>query len=138
MRTGAQVLADILVNNGTRFVFHMPGESFLSAIDALNEHRDKVTAISCRNETGMAVMAEATGKLTGTAGICLSREVPARPMRAGCTYRFQDSRGMIMIAARRGSLKRTGRLLQYRGFPGHCVCADDEVGGACRSRPSSS
>ena len=119
MRTGAQILADILVNNGTRFVFHMPGESFLSAIDALGEYRDKVTAISCRNETGMAVMAEATGKLTGKPGICfVTRSPGATNACLGVHTAYQDSSPMIMIIGQAGQFEtERDAFLQYEDFP---------------------
>ena len=119
MRTGAQILADLLVNNGTRFVFHMPGESFLSAIDALHEYGDKVTAISCRNETGMAVMAEATGKLTGMPGICFVTRGPgATNACLGVHTALQDSSPMIMIVGQAGQFEtERDAFLQYQDFP---------------------
>lgn len=119
MRTGAQILADLLVNNGTRFVFHMPGESFLSAIDALHEYGDKVTAISCRNETGMAIMAEATGKLTGMPGICFVTRGPgATNACLGVHTAFQDSSPMIMIVGQAGQFEtERDAFLQYQDFP---------------------
>ena len=119
MRTGAQILADTLVNNNTRFVFHMPGESFLSAIDALNKYRETVTAISCRNETGMAVMAEATGKLTGMPGICFVTRGPgATNACLGVHTAFQDSSPMIMIVGQGGQFEtERDAFLQYQDFP---------------------
>ena len=119
MRTGAQILADLLVNNGTRFVFHMPGESFLSAIDALHEYGDKVTAISCRNETGMAIMAEATGKLTGVPGVCFVTRGPgATNACLGVHTAFQDSSPMIMIVGQAGQFEtERDAFLQYQDFP---------------------
>ena len=119
MKTGAQILADLLVTNGTRFVFHMPGESFLSAIDALNEYPDEVTAISCRNETGMAVMAEATGKLTGAPGVCFVTRGPgATNACLGVHTAFQDSSPMILIVGQAGQFEtERDAFLQYQDFP---------------------
>ena len=119
MKTGAQILADLLVSNGTRFVFHMPGESFLSAIDALNGYRDEVTAISCRNETGMAVMAEATGKLTGKPGVCfVTRSPGATNACLGVHTAFQDSSPMILIVGQAGQFEtERDAFLQYQDFP---------------------
>ena len=119
MRTGAQILADTLVNNNTRFIFHMPGESFLSAIDALNKYRENVTAISCRNETGMAVMAEAAGKLTGMPGICFVTRGPgATNACLGVHTAFQDSSPMIMIVGQGGQFEtERDAFLQYQDFP---------------------
>src|SRR5665213_153541 len=65
-RTAAQVLVDQLVIQGVRHVFCVPGESYLSVLDALVD-RDIVVTV-CRNEGGAAMMAEAHGKATGRPG----------------------------------------------------------------------
>ena len=71
-RNGGQILMQQLRIHGTRRIFMIPGESYLPCIDALNEHRDAIEPIVCRQESGAAYMAEAYGKLTGEPGVCLS------------------------------------------------------------------
>ncbi|MBT7951143.1 MAG: thiamine pyrophosphate-binding protein [Gammaproteobacteria bacterium] len=119
MRTGAQILADILVKNDSRFVFHMPGESFLIAIDALHQHAGKITAIACRNETGMAIMAEATGKLTDKPGICFVTRGPGGTnVGLGMHTALQDSSPMILFVGQAGRFEtERDTFLAYQDFP---------------------
>jgi len=118
-RTGAQILADILAINGTRFVFHMPGESFLHAIDALHKYDDEITAISCRNETGMSIMAEATGKLTGSPGVCFVTRGPgATNTGLGMHTAYQDSSPMILFVGQAGQFEtERDTFLQFQDIP---------------------
>ena len=74
MRHGGQILADQLRLHGVRRVFSVPGESFLAALDGLLEVG--IPNIVCRHEGGAAMMAEATGKLTGEPGICFVTRGP--------------------------------------------------------------
>ena len=64
MRTGGKILIDQLVGEGCRTLFTVPGESFIAALDALFDE-PAIRTIVCRHEGGAAMMAEATGKLTG-------------------------------------------------------------------------
>ena len=118
-RTGAQILADTLAINATKYVFHMPGESFLAALDALHKYDDEISAISCRNETGMAVMAEASGKLTGQPGICFVTRGPgATNVGLGLHTAFQDSSPMILFVGQAGRYEsERDNFLQYQDFP---------------------
>jgi acetolactate synthase I/II/III large subunit len=118
-RTGAQILADTLAINETKFVFHMPGESFLPALDALHKYGDEISAISCRNETGMAVMAEASGKLTSQPGICFVTRGPgATNVGLGLHTAFQDSSPMILFVGQAGQFEsERDNFLQYQDFP---------------------
>ena len=67
MRTGGKILIDQLVGEGCSTLFTVPGESFIAALDALFDAAS-IRTIVCRHEGGAAMMAEATGKLTGDAG----------------------------------------------------------------------
>ena len=67
-RTGAQLLVDALRIQGVDTVFCVPGESFLSVLDALRDAKDEIRLIVCRHEGAAANMAEAQGKLKGTPG----------------------------------------------------------------------
>ena len=69
MRTGGRILVDQLELNGVDLAFCLPGESFLSVLDALYD--SSVRLVSCRHEQGAANAAEAYGKLTGRPGVCL-------------------------------------------------------------------
>jgi acetolactate synthase-1/2/3 large subunit len=96
-RTAAQVLVDQLIIHGVRHVFCVPGESYLSVLDALIE-RD-ITVTVCRQEGGAAMMAEAVGKATGQPGVCFVTRGPGATNAAhGVHIARQGSTPMILFA----------------------------------------
>jgi len=66
----SDLIMQCLENEGVRYVFGLPGEEILDILDSLADSR--VTFIPTRHEQGAAFMADAYGRLTGTAGVCLS------------------------------------------------------------------
>ncbi len=97
-RTGARHLVDALLAQGVERVFCVPGESYLSVLDALYDVRDQIELIVCRNETGASAMAEAHGKLTGRPGICMVTRGPgAAQAMIGVHTARQDSTPMILF-----------------------------------------
>lgn len=97
MRTGGQILVDLLAAEGVRHVFTVPGESFLDVLDAMHGRAD-ITPIVTRNESGAAMMAEATGKLTGQAGVALVTRGPgAANALAGVYIAHIDRSPMLLI-----------------------------------------
>ena len=74
-RRGADVLVDQLRTHGVDRVFAVPGESYLAVLDALYDARE-IQVIVGRQEGGVAMMAEANGKLTGRPGICFVTRGP--------------------------------------------------------------
>jgi acetolactate synthase-1/2/3 large subunit len=97
-RTGSEILADALKNNGVDLIYHVPGESFISVLDALKRHHGDIRQVSCRHEGGMAVMAEAYGKLSGRPGIAfVTRSPGATNAASGIHTAFQDSSPMILF-----------------------------------------
>jgi len=63
-RTGGQILVDQLRINGCDRIFTVPGESFLAVLDALHD-TPEIAVTVCRQEGGVAYMADADGKMTG-------------------------------------------------------------------------
>src|ERR1700692_289655 len=95
-RTAAEVLVDQLIINGISHVFCVPGESYLSVLDAFHDRSLAVTV--CRQEGGAAMMAEAVGKATGRPGICfVTRGAGATDAAAGIHIAQQDSTPLIMF-----------------------------------------
>lgn len=112
MRTGAEILADELALNGAGIVYHVPGESFLVALDALSTRHPDIRTISCRHENGAAQMAEAHGKLTGRPGVAfVTRSPGATNAVNGVHTAFQDSSPMVLIV---GQVKRS--ILEREAF----------------------
>ncbi len=98
MRTGGRILIDALCRHGVDTVFCVPGESYLAALDALYDVRDKIKLIVCRHEGGAAYMAEAYGKMTGRPGICFVTRGPgASNATIGIHTAFQDSTPMLLF-----------------------------------------
>lgn len=96
MRHGGRILIDQLAAHGVERVFSVPGESFLAALDAL--HDSGIRNVVCRHEGGAAMMAEATGKLTGRPGVAFVTRGPgACNASSGVHVARQDSTPMILF-----------------------------------------
>ncbi|SMX39896.1 thiamine pyrophosphate-binding protein [Octadecabacter ascidiaceicola] len=95
-RHGGQILVDQLVKFGVRRVFSVPGESFLAALDGLYDVG--IDNIVCRQEGGVAMMAEAYGKLTGQPGVAFVTRGPgATNASAGIHIAQQDSTPLVLF-----------------------------------------
>src|SRR5438309_8003690 len=93
----AQLLVRCLENEGVRHVFGIPGEETLD----LNEALDSSTAIEfvpVRHEQGGAFMADAYGRLTGRAGVCLGTLGPgATNLVTGMADAFLDRAPLVAL-----------------------------------------
>jgi acetolactate synthase-1/2/3 large subunit len=105
-RTGGQILVDQLKIQGCDRIFTVPGESFLAVLDALHD-ASEIQTIVCRQEGGVAYMADADGKMTGRPGVAFVTRGPgATNASAGVHVAFQDSTPMILFV---GDLDRADR-----------------------------
>lgn len=96
MPRAADVLVDLLQKHAVTRVFCVPGESYLSVLDALAEA--SIEVIACRHEAGAANMAEAHAKLTGEVGICLVTRGPgAAHASVGVHTARQDSTPLLLF-----------------------------------------
>ena len=96
MKTGGQHVVEGLIANGVDRLFCVPGESYLAVLDALVD--SKIDVITCRQEGGAAMMADAHAKLTGKTGICFVTRGPgATNASAGVHVASQDSTPMILF-----------------------------------------
>jgi len=96
MRHGGGIVVDQLAIRGVERVFSVPGESFLAVLDGL--HDSGIGNVVCRHEGGAAMMAEATGKLTGRPGVAFVTRGPgASNAAAGVHVARQDSTPMILF-----------------------------------------
>lgn len=97
MRHGGHSLIDQLEALGVERVFTVPGESFLAALDALRESLT-IRTIVCRHEGGAAMMADATGKLTGRPGVCFVTRGPgAANAVSGVYVAHQDQTPLVLF-----------------------------------------
>jgi acetolactate synthase-1/2/3 large subunit len=96
-RTGGRILVDQLRIQGCDRIFTVPGESFLAVLDALHD-TPEIHVVTCRQEGGVAYMADADGKMTGRPGIAFVTRGPgATNASAGIHVAFQDSTPMILF-----------------------------------------
>jgi len=96
-RTGARLLVDQLRIHGADTIFAVPGESYLAVLDALYD-APSLKLVTCRQEGGAAMMAEAYGKLAGRPGICMVTRGPgAANASAGLHVARQDSTPLILF-----------------------------------------
>ena len=111
MRHGGQILVDQLQIQGVERVFCIPGESYLAALDGL--YGSKIDVIVGRQEGGVAIMAEAHGKLTGQPGIAFVTRGPgATNASAGVHVALQDSTPMILFIGQVASEQRDREAFQ--------------------------
>ena len=116
-RTGGRILVDQLRIQGCDRIFTVPGESFLAVLDALHD-TSEIDTIVCRQEGGVAYMADADGKMTGRPGVAFVTRGPgATNASAGVHVAFQDSTPMILFIGdvARGDRDREG--FQEIDFP---------------------
>lgn len=94
----ADHLVDQLVAQGIEHVYGVPGESYLPVLDAMHGREQQISFITCRQEGGAAMAADANGKLTGRPGVCFVTRGPgATNASAGVHVAFQDSTPMILF-----------------------------------------
>jgi len=111
MRHGGKILVDQLQIQGVKRVFCVPGESYLAALDGLYE--SGIETIVGRQEGGVAMMAEAHGKLTGGPGVAFVTRGPgATNASAGVHVAFQDSTPMILFVGQVASDQRDREAFQ--------------------------
>jgi acetolactate synthase-1/2/3 large subunit len=103
--SAAQALVEQLIVNGVSHIFCVPGESYLSVLDACYDQDIELTV--CRNEAGAAMMADAYGKATGRPGVCFVTRGPgAANAFAGVHIAQHDSTPMILFI---GQIERRHR-----------------------------
>jgi acetolactate synthase-1/2/3 large subunit len=117
-RTGGRILVDQLRINGCDRIFTVPGESFLAVLDALHDTTD-IDLVVCRQEGGVAYMADADGKMTGRPGVAFVTRGPGATNASGGVHiAFQDSTPMILFIGDVARSDRDREGFQEVDFPG--------------------
>lgn len=119
-RHGGALLVDCLLEQGVERVFCIPGESYLAALDGL--YGSGIRVVVTRHEGGAAMMAEASGKLTGRPGVAFVTRGPgATNASAGVHVALQDSTPMVLFIGQVASDQRDREAFQevdYRAMFG--------------------
>src|SRR5205085_9343754 len=97
MTTAADVFVRCLENEGVRHVFGIPGEETLDLNEAL-DGSPSIQFVPVRHEQGGAFMADAYGRLTGRAGVCLGTLGPgATNLVTGMADAFLDRAPLVAL-----------------------------------------
>ncbi|MBI4302004.1 MAG: acetolactate synthase large subunit [Chloroflexi bacterium] len=92
----SDLIVRCLENEGTKYIFGIPGEEILALLDSLS--RSSVSFIPTRHEQGAAFMADVYGRLTGKPGLCLSTLGPgAMNLMTGVADAFLDRAPMVAM-----------------------------------------
>ena len=116
-RTGGRILVDQLKIQGCDRIFTVPGESFLAVLDALHD-TPEIDLVVCRQEGGVAYMADADGKMTGRPGVAFVTRGPGATNASGGVHvAFQDSTPMILFIGDVARRDRDREGFQEIDFP---------------------
>ena len=97
----SDLIVQCLEHEEVRYVFGLPGEEILDILDSLLDSR--ITFIPTRHEQGAAFMADAYGRLTGRAGVCLSTLGPgATNLATGVADANLDRAPLVAITGQAG------------------------------------
>ncbi len=96
LRSGSQILIESLERNGVRHIFGYPGGTIMPVYDALVG--SSLKHYLCRHEQGAALAADAYGRVTRRAGVCIATSGPgATNLVTGIANAFMDSVPMVVI-----------------------------------------
>ena len=96
LRSGSQILIEALERNGVKQIFGYPGGTIMPVYDALVGANLK--HYLCRHEQGAALAADAYGRVTRKAGVCMATSGPgATNLVTGIANAFMDSVPMVVI-----------------------------------------
>ena len=96
LRSGSQILIEMLKRNGVKQIFGYPGGTIMPVYDALVGSGLK--HYLCRHEQGAALAADAYGRVTRKAGVCMATSGPgATNLVTGIANAFMDSVPMVVI-----------------------------------------
>ncbi len=92
----SDLLVKCLENEGVEYIFGIPGEETLDLMESLRN--SKIKYILARHEQAAAFMADAYGRLTGKAGVCMSTLGPgATNLLTGVGDAFLDASPVVAI-----------------------------------------
>ena len=96
--TGAQIMAEVLLEQGADTVFGYPGGAVLNIYDALYEYRDRIRHIMTAHEQGAAHAADGYARATGKTGVVIATSGPgATNLVTGIATAYMDSVPMVAI-----------------------------------------
>ncbi|ABR49528.1 acetolactate synthase, large subunit, biosynthetic type [Alkaliphilus metalliredigens QYMF] len=99
-RTGGEIIAECLIEQGVDTVFGYPGGAILNIYDALYKYQDQINHYLTAHEQGAAHAADGYARATGKVGVCLATSGPgATNLVTGIATAYMDSVPMVAITA---------------------------------------
>lgn len=97
-RTGAQIIMEVLLEQGVDTVFGYPGATVLAVYDALYDCGETIRHILTAHEQGAAHAAEGYARASGKTGVCLATSGPGSTnLVTGIASAFMDSIPVVFI-----------------------------------------
>ena len=96
--TGAEIIINTLIEQGTTDVFGYPGGQVINIYDALYKNSDRINHILTAHEQGAAHAADGYSRATGKVGVCIATSGPgATNLVTGIATAMLDSIPMVAI-----------------------------------------
>lgn len=96
--TGAEIIAECLLEQGVGEVFGYPGGAVLNIYDALYRYRDKIHHTMTAHEQGAAHAADGYARATGKTGVVIATSGPgATNLVTGIASAYMDSSPVVAI-----------------------------------------
>ena len=96
--TGAQILVNVLIEQGVTDVFGYPGGQAIHIYDALHQYSDKINHILTAHEQGASHAADGYSRATGKVGVCIATSGPgATNLVTGIATAMLDSIPLVAI-----------------------------------------
>ena len=98
--TGAQIVAEVLLDHGVDTVFGYPGGTALNIYDELYKYSDKIHHVLTAHEQGASHAADGYARATGKTGVVFSTSGPgATNLVTGIATAYMDSIPVVAITA---------------------------------------
>ncbi len=98
--TGAEIVIEVLKEQGVDTVFGYPGGTILNVYDELYKHSDEIRHILTSHEQGASHAADGYARSTGKVGVCFATSGPgATNLVTGIATAYMDSVPMVAITA---------------------------------------
>ena len=96
--TGAQIIVNVLIEQGVTDVFGYPGGQAINIYDALYQYSDKINHILTAHEQGASHAADGYSRATGKVGVCIATSGPgATNLVTGIATAMLDSIPLVAI-----------------------------------------
>src|SRR5215212_8744791 len=96
--TGAEIIWESLIREGTDVVYGYPGGAILPTYDAYSKYQDRIHHVLVRHEQGATHMADGYARATGKVGVAMATSGPgATNMVTGIATAMMDSSPIVCI-----------------------------------------